>query len=142
MRTIRTASPFLCPVPILSCRVVATTYAPHGGARAIHDKRKETSNLTPHTLTEAPQVSFTDLPVSEPVRKAVADQGWESPTPIQALTLPVLLSGEDVVGIAQTGSGKTAAFSIPLLEAIDPKTRGVQALVLAPTRGLAAQAGG
>jgi ATP-dependent RNA helicase DeaD len=120
--------------------VVATTYAPHGGARAIHDKRKETSNLTPHTLTEAPQVSFTDLPVSEPVRKAVADQGWETPTPIQALTLPVLLSGEDVVGIAQTGSGKTAAFSIPLLEAIDPKTRGVQALVLAPTRELAAQA--
>jgi ATP-dependent RNA helicase DeaD len=96
--------------------------------------------LAPHTLIEASRVSFTDLPVSEPVRKAVVDQGWEVPTPIQALTLPVLLDGEDVVGIAQTGSGKTAAFSIPLLEAIDPKTRGVQALVLVPTRELAAQA--
>ncbi len=96
--------------------------------------------MAPHTLTEAPRVSFTDLPVSEPVRKAVADQGWEVPTPIQALTLPVLLDGKDVVGIAQTGSGKTAAFSIPLLGAIDPKTRGVQALVLVPTRELAAQA--
>ncbi len=106
----------------------------------IHDKRKEHLILAPHTLIEAPQVSFTDLPVSEPVRKAVIDQGWEVPTPIQALALPVLLGGEDVVGIAQTGSGKTAAFSIPLLEAIDPKTRGVQALVLVPTRELAAQA--
>ncbi len=96
--------------------------------------------LAPHTLTEAPRVSFTDLSISKPVRKAVADQGWEVPTPIQALTLPVLLGGEDVVGIAQTGSGKTAAFSIPLLEAIDSKTRGVQALVLVPTRELAAQA--
>ncbi len=95
--------------------------------------------MAPHTLTEAPRVSFTDLPVSKPIRRAVADQGWEIPTPIQALTLPVLLGGEDVVGIAQTGSGKTAAFSIPLLEVIDSKTRGVQALVLVPTRELAAQ---
>jgi len=96
--------------------------------------------LAPHTLIETPQVSFTDFPISGPVRKAVKDQGWEIPTPIQALALPVLLGGEDVVGLAQTGSGKTAAFSIPLLESIDPKTRGVQALVLAPTRELAAQA--
>jgi ATP-dependent RNA helicase DeaD len=70
----------------------------------------------------------------------VADQGWEVPTPIQALALPELLRGADVVGLAQTGSGKTAAFAIPLIEAIDPKARGVQALVLVPTRELAAQA--
>jgi ATP-dependent RNA helicase DeaD len=81
-----------------------------------------------------------DLPVSKQVRAAAADQGWETPTPIQALALPTLLRGEDVVGLAQTGSGKTAAFSMPLIEAIDPKTRGVQALVLVPTRELAMQA--
>src|ERR671916_2018492 len=109
-------------------------------ATAAHDKRKETLILTSHTLTEAPRVSFTDLPVSEQVRKAVTDQGWETPTPIQALTLPALLGGEDVVGLAQTGSGKTATFAIPLIEAVDPKARGIQALVLVPTRELAAQA--
>jgi ATP-dependent RNA helicase DeaD len=69
----------------------------------------------------------------------VVDQGWETPTPIQTLALPELLNGEDVVGLAQTGSGKTAAFSIPLIESIDPKARGIQALVLAPTRELATQ---
>jgi ATP-dependent RNA helicase DeaD len=70
----------------------------------------------------------------------VADQEWEIPTPIQELTLPALLRREDVVGVAETGSGKTAAFSIPLIEGINPKTRGIQALVLVPTRELATQA--
>ncbi len=70
----------------------------------------------------------------------MAAQGWETPTPIQALALPELLDGEDVVGLAQTGSGKTAAFAIPLIEGLDRKARGVQALVLVPTRELAAQA--
>ena len=70
----------------------------------------------------------------------MADQGWETPTPIQALALPELLDGEDVVGLAQTGSGKTAAFAIPLIESLNRKARGVQALVLVPTRELAAQA--
>jgi len=96
--------------------------------------------LTTHTPTGAPRVSFTDLPVSDQVRKAVAGQGWETPTPIQALALPALLDGEDVVGLAQTGSGKTAAFAIPLIETIDPEARGIQALVLVPTRELATQA--
>ncbi len=94
----------------------------------------------PDTLREAPVASFEDLHISGRVRRAVADQGWRTPTPIQALALPALLSGEDVVGLAQTGSGKTAAFAIPLIEAIDRKARGVQALVLVPTRELAAQA--
>ncbi len=84
-------------------------------------------------------VSFTDLPISKQAHKAVADEGWETPTPIQALAMPALLAGEDVVGLAQTGSGKTAAFAIPLIEAIDQKKRSVQALVLVPTRELAAQ---
>ena len=96
--------------------------------------------MTLHNLSEAPQASFSDLPVSGRIHKAIADQGWEIPTPIQALALPALLRGEDVVGLAQTGSGKTAAFSVPLIESIDQKARGVQALVLVPTRELAAQA--
>ena len=97
--------------------------------------------MTSHTLNEAASATFADIRLSEPVRRAVADQRWEVPTPIQALALPALLRGEDVVGLAQTGSGKTAAFALPLIEALDNKTRNVQALVLAPTRELAAQAG-
>ncbi|MBA2441708.1 MAG: DEAD/DEAH box helicase [Rubrobacter sp.] len=89
--------------------------------------------------TYNPLTTFADLPVSERLGRAVAEQGWDAPTPIQALALPELLRGEDVVGLAQTGSGKTAAFSIPLIEALDPKTKGIQALVLVPTRELAAQ---
>jgi ATP-dependent RNA helicase DeaD len=93
------------------------------------------------TIQEVPVASFEDFQISEPIRKAVAAQGWQKPTPIQVLALPALLAGEDVVGLAQTGSGKTAAFSIPLIEALDPKARNVvQALVLVPTRELAAQA--
>ena len=93
-----------------------------------------------NTLQEVQRASFADLLISDGVQRAVTEQGWETPTPIQALTLPELLDGEDVVGLAQTGSGKTAAFAIPLIEALDGKVRGVQALVLAPTRELAAQA--
>jgi ATP-dependent RNA helicase DeaD len=92
------------------------------------------------TISEVQAAPFTDLPLSEQTRKAVAAQGWKTPTPIQALALPELLDGEDVVGLAQTGSGKTAAFAIPLIENLNGKERGVQALVLVPTRELAAQA--
>ena len=91
-------------------------------------------------MHEVQEASFADLPLSPRVYRAVVDQGWKTPTPIQALALPELLDGEDVVGLAQTGSGKTAAFAIPLIEGLDRKARGVQALVLAPTRELAAQA--
>jgi ATP-dependent RNA helicase DeaD len=95
--------------------------------------------LALHTLPEAPAASFADLPISEQTYKAVAALGWDRPTPIQELALPALLGSEDVVGLAQTGSGKTAAFAIPLIERIDPDARGVQALVLVPTRELAMQ---
>jgi ATP-dependent RNA helicase DeaD len=95
--------------------------------------------LTTQTITEARTGSFDDLRISNPVRRAVADQGWEEPTPIQALALPELLNGEDVVGLAQTGSGKTAAFSIPLIEGLNRKARGIQAIILVPTRELATQ---
>ena len=93
-------------------------------------------------LSEVPNVTFANLPISSRTGRAINEQGWEEPTRIQALALPALLRGDDVVGLAQTGSGKTAAFTIPLIEAINPKTRGIQALVLTPTRELASQVAG
>src|SRR5689334_4930933 len=84
-------------------------------------------------------VTFAGLGLSEPILKALEDVGYEAPTPIQERTIPVMLAGKDLIGQAQTGTGKTAAFAIPILEKIDPKVPEVQALVLAPTRELAIQ---
>ena len=71
--------------------------------------------------------------------QAVADVGYESPSAIQAATIPAMMAGSDVVGLAQTGTGKTAAFAIPILSKIDTASTDTQALVLAPTRELALQ---
>ncbi|MDQ6975355.1 MAG: DEAD/DEAH box helicase [Mariprofundaceae bacterium] len=84
-------------------------------------------------------LSFSTLGLTEPVLQAVLDLGYETPTPIQARIIPFVLKGQDVLGQAQTGTGKTAAFALPLLSRIDPKKTGVQALVLTPTRELAIQ---
>ncbi|WP_422460320.1 DEAD/DEAH box helicase [Endozoicomonas sp. ALB115] len=84
-------------------------------------------------------MTFADLPLSEAVIKAVQDVGYESPSPIQAQSIPHLLEGRDLLGLAQTGTGKTAAFALPLLSAIDLKQRDPQVLVLTPTRELAIQ---
>ncbi len=84
-------------------------------------------------------ISFVDLPLSEPVIKAVQDVGYETPSPIQAQSIPHLLEGRDLLGLAQTGTGKTAAFALPLLSNIDLKQRNPQVLVLTPTRELAIQ---
>jgi len=82
---------------------------------------------------------FSDLLLAEPVLAALQDVGYELPTPIQAATIPHMLAGTDVVGQAQTGTGKTAAFALPLLSKIDVQLRATQALVLVPTRELAIQ---
>jgi ATP-dependent RNA helicase DeaD len=84
-------------------------------------------------------ILFTDLALSEPVLKAVQAVGYEQPSPIQAAAIPVLLEGGDIVGMAQTGTGKTAAFALPLLSRLDVKLAEPQILVLAPTRELAIQ---
>src|ERR1700742_4412953 len=89
--------------------------------------------------TEAASTTFADLQINPSVLRAVADVGYESPSAIQAATIPALMAGSDVVGLAQTGTGKTAAFAIPILSKIDPSNRTTQALVLAPTRELALQ---
>ena len=91
--------------------------------------------------------SFADLGLAEPILRAVAAEGYTTPTPIQSAVIPVMMSGKDVLGIAQTGTGKTAAFVLPLLQrlvavkqagsTLMPKS--CQALILAPTRELAAQ---
>jgi ATP-dependent RNA helicase DeaD len=83
--------------------------------------------------------TFRDLSLSEAIVKALDDVGYESPTPIQAATIPHLLAGSDVVGQAQTGTGKTAAFALPILSRIDVEEPSPQALVLVPTRELAIQ---
>ncbi len=82
---------------------------------------------------------FKDLNLSDPVLKSLNSVGYETPTPIQAQTIPPLLDGKDVLGEAQTGTGKTAAFALPILSRIDTKKKLPQVLVLAPTRELAIQ---
>src|ERR1700686_250666 len=84
-------------------------------------------------------VSFGDLALSEPVLRALTDVGYEAPSPIQAAPIPVLLSGADMLGQAQTGTGKTAAFALPALSRIDLSKHEPQVLVLVPTRELALQ---
>ncbi|MFY9714037.1 MAG: DEAD/DEAH box helicase [Microbacterium sp.] len=89
---------------------------------------------------ETPETpGFEELGLTGPVLRAVRDLGYETPSPIQAATIPTLLAGRDVVGMAQTGTGKTAAFALPVLERLDISQKIPQALVLAPTRELALQ---
>ena len=84
-------------------------------------------------------ITFDELGLSDQVMKVLRDVGYESPSPIQAQTIPLLLEGKHVVGLAQTGTGKTAAFALPILSRIDTSAKTPQALVLAPTRELALQ---
>ncbi|EBY9872063.1 DEAD/DEAH family ATP-dependent RNA helicase [Salmonella enterica subsp. enterica serovar Haifa] len=85
------------------------------------------------------ETTFADLGLKAPILEALTDLGYEKPSPIQAECIPHLLGGRDVLGMAQTGSGKTAAFSLPLLNNLDPELKAPQILVLAPTRELAVQ---
>src|SRR5574343_1474567 len=83
--------------------------------------------------------SFADLGLSESLLKTLSEIGYETPSPIQAQCIPILLEGHDIRGMAQTGTGKTAAFALPLMETIDIKPMKPQALILTPTRELAIQ---
>ncbi len=89
------------------------------------------------TVVEA--TTFAELGLHETTLRAITDLGFETPTPIQALAIPVLLTGCDLIGLAQTGTGKTAAFGLPLIEKMDVNELKTQALILAPTRELAVQ---
>ncbi len=108
------------------------------------------SRMTPGPKeAEAPQASqapvlFTDLALIEPIQRAVAESGYTVPSPIQLAAIPRLLEGHDLLGCAQTGTGKTAAFALPILNGLEkhrrrPEPRGARVLVLTPTRELAIQ---
>ena len=83
--------------------------------------------------------TFAQLGLSEPLIKLLIEVGYEAPTSIQQKTIPLLLSNRDLIGQAQTGTGKTAAFALPILDRLDLSLNAVQALVLTPTRELAIQ---
>src|SRR3954463_12719939 len=95
------------------------------------------SSPTPDSPDRQP--GFADLGIDKRVLRALAAGGYESPSPIQAATIPPLLAGRHVVGLAQTGTGKTAAFAVPILSRIAVRPPLTPALVLAPTRELALQ---
>ncbi|AEV94550.1 DEAD/DEAH box helicase [Pediococcus claussenii] len=84
-------------------------------------------------------MKFTELGLDDDVLKAVIDNGYEEPTPIQAETIPDVLAGKDIIGQAQTGTGKTAAFGLPILQHVDLNNPNIQAIIVSPTRELAAQ---
>ncbi|MEN8727425.1 MAG: DEAD/DEAH box helicase, partial [Sulfurovum sp.] len=89
-------------------------------------------------------MSFTNLGLSEPLLKSIKEQGYDTPTPIQQKAIPVVIEGKDVLAAAQTGTGKTAGFTLPLLERLaqtqpNLQKKQIRALVLTPTRELAAQ---
>ncbi|WP_042458797.1 DEAD/DEAH box helicase [Neobacillus dielmonensis] len=83
--------------------------------------------------------TFQELGISEPIKRAITDMGFEQASPIQEKAIPIALTGKDIIGQAQTGTGKTAAFAIPILEKVDPNKKYVQAIAIAPTRELAIQ---
>jgi ATP-dependent RNA helicase DeaD len=93
----------------------------------------------PEAVSSEDGPSFAELGLDERLLRTLKDLGYENPSPIQAATIPALLDGRHVVGLAQTGTGKTAAFALPILEQLDLKQKAPQALVLAPTRELALQ---
>ncbi|NLD86202.1 MAG: DEAD/DEAH box helicase [Actinomycetales bacterium] len=102
--------------------------APTGSTRSSTDPDDDSDTVT-----------FADMGLAPAVTEAVREVGYEVPSAIQAATIPLVLEGRDVVGLAQTGTGKTAAFALPILSLIDPAVKKPQALILAPTRELALQ---
>jgi ATP-dependent RNA helicase DeaD len=90
-------------------------------------------------IEENYEITFAEFELKDEILKAVRELGYEAPSPIQQKTIPLLLEGKDIIGQAQTGTGKTAAFALPVLQSIEVKSAEVQALVLTPTRELAIQ---
>ena len=122
----------------------ATTQVTTSGAEAgtLEVIDNAISSTSPAPETAAPVASFDGLRLSSEILKAVADSGYTTPTPIQAQTIPLALQRRDVIGIAQTGTGKTASFTLPMIEMLSKgraKARMPRALILEPTRELADQ---
>ncbi|MFF2266833.1 DEAD/DEAH box helicase [Cellulosimicrobium cellulans] len=119
----------------MTADVLAPSHALDQSADAAPERADQTR---PEPTAPAGPV-FADLGLPAPLERAVSDLGFVTPSAIQAEAIPALLGGRDITGVAQTGTGKTAAFGLPLLAAIDPSLRRVQAVVLTPTRELAMQ---
>ena len=102
-------------------------------------------NTTSEAALAAPETTFADLGLAPELLRALNDLGYSKPTPIQAKAIPLVIAGQDIMGGAQTGTGKTAAFTLPILQRIlpfassspSPARHPVRALILAPTRELA-----
>lgn len=95
---------------------------------------------TINSATEIVEMRYEDSAIDKRILRGIKEMGFELMTPIQAQAIPLLLEGYDIIGQAQTGTGKTAAFGIPLIQNIDPEDKHIQAIVLCPTRELAIQA--
>ncbi|MDO5684373.1 MAG: DEAD/DEAH box helicase, partial [Propionibacteriaceae bacterium] len=128
------------PVQEQNTRDADTSEAP-GSETDVPDTEDNTDNHASEDAAtdKADSNGFATLGLPDNVLAAVKKVGYETPSAIQAQTIPVLMEGNDVVGLAQTGTGKTAAFALPILARIDLDDRSPQALVLAPTRELALQ---
>ncbi len=129
------ADPVTEAEPVAEAEPVSTVAAPRGSS----DTTGEASARRADDDSDEPSVSFEDLGLTGALLTSLKEVGYEAPSPIQVATIPDLLAGRDVIAQAQTGSGKTAAFGLPIIEQIDPRDRHVQALILCPTRELAIQ---
>ncbi len=109
--------------------------------KAVEAKAEETESQN-EKMDNEDTPAFDELGLDESITRAISALGFETPTPIQARSIPLLLQGRDIIGQAQTGTGKTAAFALPMIQKIDVNRRETQALVLAPTRELAIQVAG
>jgi ATP-dependent RNA helicase RhlE len=128
------------PVSAGRPRVGSSVHADHNSHQVMaHGIAPSRSRAAPRALAVA-MSSFSDLGLAEPLVRAVADLGYQSPTPIQLQAIPPVLAGKDLLGCARTGTGKTAAFALPILQRLSAEkpARHIRALVLAPTRELAA----
>ncbi len=131
-----------CPTPaIIDAAVAGRTRRPVAGYLVHPDRASNNVMSTPRETTgDTPRtLRFQDLALAPALLQALVEVGYESPSPIQAATIPPLLEGRDLLGQAQTGTGKTAAFALPVLSRLDLGKSKPQALVLAPTRELAIQ---
>ena len=136
------------PVPLPASSDIPATLTTHPRPKNHRRNGERAPRPNQNTPVASPDTSpgsltrdryFGVIPVSQPVFSALQDMGYTEPAPVQEQVIPVMLKGQDLVGQAQTGTGKTAAFGLPLAETLDPGETHVQAIVLTPTRELAAQ---
>ena len=125
-------------IEAIADEVIVVTDVPLKTAPVAAATEQPTAQTAPKAV-DPNQILFADLDISDELLRAVTDMGFVSPSPIQAEAIPPILAGRDVIGQAQTGTGKTAAFGLPALDLIDVQDRSVQVLVLCPTRELAVQ---